>query len=153
LASLEIIRNPGAALLASVDAACFDQPWSEEDYASLLSNPAVGGWVFSAEDGPAGLVFWQCTGEEAELYRLGIDPGKRRRGHGSALLALWLDYMRSCGTGRIWLELRAGNEPARGLYVGHGFRQVARRGGYYPDGPGGGREDALILELALGQEG
>jgi len=41
--------------------------------------------------------------------------------------------------------VRLGNEPARALYEGFGFRVVGRRPGYYADTG----EDALLLTCAL----
>ena len=51
------------------------------------------------------------------------------------------------GAHDIELNVEANNEGALRLYRRFGFRQVAVRPGYYP--AHGGREDALVLTLAL----
>jgi ribosomal-protein-alanine N-acetyltransferase len=43
--------------------------------------------------------------------------------------------------------VRPSNAAARALYAGHGFSEIGLRRDYYPSGSG--REDAVIMELAL----
>jgi ribosomal-protein-alanine N-acetyltransferase len=47
----------------------------------------------------------------------------------------------------MFLEVRPSNSAARALYARAGFREIGLRRGYYPAREG--REDALVLELAL----
>ena len=55
----------------------------------------------------------------------------------------------TCGEdGVIFLEVRAGNVPAVGLYDSFGFREIDRRKNYYrnPD------EDALVMRRSADQQ-
>ena len=45
----------------------------------------------------------------------------------------------------VWLEVRASNQAARGLYKKVGFKEVGLRPRYYPDT----NEDAITMTLAL----
>ena len=53
------------------------------------------------------------------------------------------------GARGVRLSVRPSNRPALALYAAAGFTVVGRRRGYYPAGPGGGREDALVLGARL----
>lgn len=82
--------------------------------------------------------------ERAHLSLLGVDPGHRRRGHASSLLA-WLEKCAdTAGTPRILVEARADNPGALAFYRRHGYRPLQRIPGYYR-----GLVDAERLEKRL----
>lgn len=88
---------------------------------------------------------------EAQLLNLSVAPEARREGLGRILLAQFIDTAEHVAAEQMFLEVRAGNSPAIALYESAGFVTVARRANYYPPGPGGEREDALVMRLALGR--
>jgi ribosomal-protein-alanine N-acetyltransferase len=47
----------------------------------------------------------------------------------------------------MMLEVRPSNTPAQRLYRRYGFERIGVRRGYYPSH--GGREDALVMRIAL----
>lgn len=141
-----IQRNPTPTALAAVDAQCFADAWGAEVYADLAANPAVEAWLLTVDDGTAaGLLCFQQVAGEAEVYRIGVVPALRGRGLARRLLEA-LQARDGAGPGRIHLEVRAGNAPARALYERTGFRQVGTRPGYYQDPP----EDAAIYRWEAG---
>jgi ribosomal-protein-alanine N-acetyltransferase len=64
-------------------------------------------------------------------------------------MARLLADARAAGHHALWLEVRPSNGRALRLYRRLGFREVGRRRAYYP-APGGAREDAIVMRLALG---
>ena len=84
---------------------------------------------------------------EAHLLNLSIAAQWQRRGLGREMLKFMIELARKFFVHKIYLEVRPSNLAGRRLYAGAGFLEVATRRGYYP-GPGG-REDAVIMELAL----
>lgn len=72
---------------------------------------------------------------------------RRGLGLGRHLLRHLLDAIRWSGAERVFLEVRPSNPVAKTLYESIGFQQIERRPRYYP--ALGGREDALVMELAL----
>ena len=84
---------------------------------------------------------------EAHLLNLSIAAQWQRRGLGREMLKFMIELARKFFVHKIYLEVRSSNLAGRRLYAGAGFLEVATRRGYYP-GPGG-REDAVIMELAL----
>lgn len=83
-----------------------------------------------------------------ELHILSIAVAVADRGGETAamLLARAVERGRERGCLKVVLEVRESNARAIRFYEKHGFRQVGRRKGYYPDSG----EDALILDLDIG---
>ena len=67
------------------------------------------------------------------------------RTHFLDALTLWA---RGLSARWLWLEVRAGNTRAMGVYAAHGFTRVGLRKDYYPAGHGQ-REDAVVMGLRL----
>jgi len=96
----------------------------------------------------AGFTILSSGGGDAHVLNIVVDPAFRRQGIARLLLDALVDEARVRGADQLFLEVRAGNEPALTLYRDIGFAEVALRRGYYPL-PGGGREDAIIMARAL----
>jgi ribosomal-protein-alanine N-acetyltransferase len=108
--------------------------WSPDSY--LLHECLVG----VVGDEVAGfLAFRSVAGDEFELLNLAVAPCFRRRGVASALL----DRLLSRCPGAIYLELRAANLAARGLYEKKGFHLSGVRPKYYHDPP----EDGIVMRF------
>jgi ribosomal-protein-alanine N-acetyltransferase len=84
---------------------------------------------------------------EAHLLNLSIAEVHQRRGYGTALLNQATALARKLGAKNVFLEVRPSNRGAQELYYRYGFSKIAVRRDYYP--ARGGREDALVLSLAL----
>ena len=95
-----------------------------------------------------GYAVLMLAADEAHLLNLGVAPDAQNRGHGRHLLDRVVGVARARGARLLFLEVRPSNEAGRRLYAGYGFKEVGVRRGYYP-AQGGGREDALVLSLAL----
>jgi len=83
--------------------------------------------------------------DEAELRNIAVRPTHRCRGVGRSLLTEAIHLLREAGIGRLFLEVRPSNAPARALYASMGFQVVGMRPAYYADPP----EDALIMALEI----
>ena len=81
--------------------------------------------------------------DEGNLDNIAVAPEYRRRGVGEALLQEIIRRSREQALSLLYLEVRAGNEPAIALYKKHGFVPVGRRKNYY----GSPVEDALLMTL------
>jgi [ribosomal protein S18]-alanine N-acetyltransferase len=126
--------------LARLHRHCFDDPWSRADLAHLLALPGGFGLIarvfdrhFAALEGIRGAGFALCrvVRDECELLSIGVGPGYRRRGIGTALLRASMDRCREAGARTMYLEVAIDNHDAQGLYRRYGFREVGRRDGYY----------------------
>jgi [ribosomal protein S18]-alanine N-acetyltransferase len=91
---------------------------------------------------PVGVISINITGELADLHRLVVEPGSRRRGVGTDLVRAGLQMVRQAGVREVILDVGYANESAIALYQQLGFEQLSARQNYY--GPG---KHALILKL------
>jgi len=121
-----IIRSATAADLAGISVIQSAAPEASQwDPASYLDYMCL---VAEKSGTVAGFLVFRCTGPgEHEILNLAVDPGTRRCGVARQLLATVLES----SPGKWFLEVRAGNFGAIKLYERMGFRQVARREGYY----------------------
>jgi ribosomal-protein-alanine N-acetyltransferase len=85
--------------------------------------------------------------EEAHLLTLSIAAGLQRKGWGERLLREFIQIAKERLARTMFLDVRESNRSAARLYERLGFRQIAKRRGYYP--AMGGREDSLVMELEL----
>jgi ribosomal-protein-alanine N-acetyltransferase len=76
---------------------------------------------------------------EAELESIAV--ARQRRGTGRRLMQALVEQLEQAGVTRIFLEVRASNQAARGLYQALGFSETGRRRAYYADPV----EDAVLM--------
>jgi ribosomal-protein-alanine N-acetyltransferase len=91
-----------------------------------------------------GISFWKKAFDEAELLYLYVREGFRGKAIGHQLLNFSYSQLASQGVRSIFLEVRPSNEGAIKLYVTNGFKEIARRKGYYSNG-----EDCLVMMKGL----
>ena len=92
----------------------------------------------------AGFALMEFGEERAHLVLLAVRPAERRRGIGRLLVEWLVASARVAGIASLHLELRAGNEAARGFYRALGFDETIVVPGYYR-----GREAALRMIRVL----
>ncbi|HEY2890431.1 MAG TPA: GNAT family N-acetyltransferase [Dongiaceae bacterium] len=128
---------------------CFVEAWDADALATLMAMPGAFALLARDEDSGAllGFVMIRGVGDEAEIVTLGVDPRRRRRGLGRALLAAGLNEAATLGSARLFLEVAADNSAALALYRAAGFTEIGRRANYYhrPDG----RMTALVMARAV----
>jgi ribosomal-protein-alanine acetyltransferase len=129
-----------AALEAQIHAA----PWTAGNFRDAL---AAGYSALVGEREGRIVVFgvMMIAPGEAQLLNLSVVPDARRQGLGRELLTRFLSIAARLGARQLFLEVRVGNVTAIALYEREGFVRVARRASYYPAGPDGVREDALVM--------
>jgi len=124
--------------------ASFPDPWSEAGFLSELKADGVFYAAFN-EGRLDGYLVLRSMGDTCEVLDVAVAPEARRTGIGEAMLATAVQYAREHGAEKVWLEVRAGNAPALGLYEKYGFLRVGLRKNYYAGPP----EDAVLMERKL----
>lgn len=124
-------------LLAEVDAG--DGGVADSDIVS--GRGAAGGTVMA---GYAGMMFIP-SGTQADVLTIAVRQAYWGKGIGSALLSALLGAARGRGCAEVFLEVRADNPRAHGLYQRRGFEDIGVRRGYYqPSGV-----DAIVMRKDL----
>ena len=83
----------------------------------------------------------------SDIQTIGITKGHQGRGLGRLLMEKLISKARALGSESVFLEVRADNEAAIGLYRSLGFEQIDLRKRYYqPSGT-----DALVMQLKIKQ--
>ncbi|MEO7102220.1 MAG: ribosomal protein S18-alanine N-acetyltransferase [Gemmatimonadaceae bacterium] len=144
-----IIREACATDLPAVmgiERVSFSDPWTLGMFAAHLA-PQPGAQFMVAEQSGAivGFAMSQAVMDESELLNLAVDPAARNLGVGAALLDAMMVRCMTAGAATMWLEVRASNTSARGLYESRGFVSAGLRKRYY-ESP---REDAIVLRADL----
>ena len=138
--------------LPAIHAEGFSRPWSTHEFVSLLEQEPVFGfgvWQVGKRRGaPAGFVLARLAADEAEILTIAVSRSWRGYGLGRDLMEAVLRELHAARAQTLFLEVDETNAPATALYRRLGFREVARRPGYYekPDAP---RTDALVLRRDL----
>lgn len=140
-----------AAVLALEHELFSDDPWTAEMFAEEVAQPSESRLYLVAEAGSghvlagyAGMMFVP-GGIQADVLTIGVRRECWGRGIGSALLAAILDEARRRGCVEVFLEVRADNPRAHGLYRRRGFEDMGVRRGYYqPSGV-----DAIVMRKDL----
>lgn len=86
-----------------------------------------------------------CVADEAEIASVCVDPAYRRLGGGTKLLQTLLRQARLSGAQNVYLEVRASNQAAQGLYRCAGFECIGVRKRYYTNP----LEDAVLMRCEI----
>jgi tRNA threonylcarbamoyladenosine biosynthesis protein TsaB len=145
-AQIERMRTEHLDEVVAIEAESFEHPWSREAFTwevdSEVALPIVA--MISAEV-VGYLVVWLAY-EEMHLGNISVAIQWRRKGIGEQLMRWLLRESRKRRVARLTLEVRVLNHPAIALYKKLGFREVALRKNYYPEGT-----DAYVMALELTQ--
>jgi [ribosomal protein S18]-alanine N-acetyltransferase len=144
------------AAMARLEVRCFPvDAWAEGTFWSeLAQRPHRSYWVADGADEPGnegleGYAGVSTAGDVAEVMTIAVAPERRGRGLGARLLDQLHTRASEAGASSILLEVRADNEPARGLYAERGYAVVHTRRGYYRSPEGGPAVDALVMRKEL----
>jgi [ribosomal protein S18]-alanine N-acetyltransferase len=145
-AEIRAMRRDDLPLVAQLEAASYDFPWTQGIFGDCLKagHPC---WVMWVEGVIAGYGVLSVAAGEAHVLNICIGPDHRGLGLGRLLMRRLLDIARWNGATRVFLEVRPSNPAAQNLYRSMGFEEIGRRPKYYPAKEG--REDAIVMALDL----
>lgn len=150
--AVEALGDDDMALLPAIHAQGFARPWSEDEFSGLLTQDTVFGFgvwrIGERQAGPAGFVLARLAADEGEILTIAVSQAWRGYGLGRDLMEAVLRELHAQRATALFLEVDESNVPAVALYRRLGFREVARRAGYY-GGDGKPRTDALVMRRDL----
>ncbi len=125
----------------------YPEPWSRSMFLEEIRNNRSYFYVMLLEGSLAGYGGFWLVLDEAHITSVTVVKRFRGQGLGRRLTLHLLEVARRAGARTATLEVRESNRKAQNLYETLGFRQIARRRGYYPKSG----EDALVMLLELDQ--
>jgi len=126
--------------ISELEKICFAFPWSADMVDETASGDNFYGFVAEVDEkivGYAGAVF---ALDVADIALVAVAPSYLRRGYAFKLMGKLCSSLNEKGVRYIYLEVRAGNIPAKKLYEKCGFIPVGIRKNYYED-----TEDAIVM--------
>lgn len=134
-----------AQSLAECEAAATPHGWSARNYQDSIASAHV---FYRLEQESSGVAVVMPLLDEAELLNIFIAANQQGQGLGRILLSGIMADLKQQGCQRLFLEVRASNQPAIRLYQRCGFQQSGLRKNYYP-AHDGTREHAILMEASL----
>lgn len=139
--TIEAMRLEDVPEVLHLEREAFGQmAWHAGDFEAAIASKCDFPLVIRTT-GLAGYAVLRIIAPEAEVENICVAPACRRSGVGEALMEEMLRLAAERDAERIFLEVRAHNEPAKALYLKRGFVESYRRKNYY-QGP---TEDAIIM--------
>ena len=138
--------------VAAIHREDFARPWSALEFAALLRQDTVFGFV-TREIGrggqsPVAFVLARLVAGEGEILTVAVAQSHRRLGLGWQLMDAVLRELHRNRADSLFLEVDEANEGAIALYRRFGFRQVGHRPGYYREA-GRPTSGALVMRRDL----
>jgi ribosomal-protein-alanine N-acetyltransferase len=118
--------------------------WSERDYRSEAAREDTLSFVAESAGLIVGFIVSR-VGFEVEILNLGVVPRNQKMGIGKALVSEVIRGLRSRGTKRLSLEVRASNTGAKTFYSSLGFTVDGSRPNFYSSPT----EDAVLMSLEI----
>ncbi len=132
--------------IVRIERATFSKPWSARSFHDLLRTPAAIVLVAMLEEPVVqGYAAAYVAADVGELANIAVGSTARGFGVGRALLGEVIRQVLQRGAGTLFLDVRASNVVARGLYESEAFREIARRKDYYSQPV----EDAIVMRRDL----
>jgi len=144
---IEPMRREDLPEVLAIEVVSFSLPWTEEMFANELGAGTLAGVLVARLPGagaPPPVVGYICiwlVSDELHINNLAVHPRWRKRGIARELLRAALQHGRSGGAHAAFLEVRASNVAAQGLYRKFRFEPVGVRPRYYTHPV----EDAVIM--------
>ncbi|MBR6645049.1 MAG: ribosomal protein S18-alanine N-acetyltransferase [Clostridia bacterium] len=131
--------------IAQLEELCFSDPWTEDMFIQLLSNP-LAVFITAQKDGEVvGYAGIYHILSEGQLMNIAVKEEYRRLGIAEKMFDFILEYAKENDIEVITLEVRKENDPAISLYEKLGFEKVGERPGYYSHPT----DDAVLMNYSV----
>lgn len=136
-----MIRRDTPAVL-NIEAASFENPWSEDESIRTLRNREVIGMVAELADEVVGVMIYELHKNRLHLIKFAVAPQARRQGIGSTMIEKLVSKLSHDRRNRIMLEVSESNLAALLFFKSQGFRAIKILRDYYEDTT----EDAYLMQ-------
>ncbi len=139
-------ETPDLGEIGELEAVCFPaDPWSYSAFLEMAEQDNCK--IYAVFDMQLSKIVAYSVlyyaADQGDLANIAVDPEYRRWGIGSSLLRYTVQKAAEIGVTELFLEVRASNVPAIGLYEKAGFTKIGTRRNYYKHP----KEDASVMVL------
>ena len=136
-----MIRRDTPAVL-NIEAASFENPWSEDELIRTLRHREVIGMVAELADEVVGVMIYELHKNRLHLIKFAVAPQARRQGIGSTMIEKLVSKLSHDRRNRIMLEVSESYLAALLFFKSQGFRAIKILRDYYEDTT----EDAYLMQ-------
>jgi ribosomal-protein-alanine N-acetyltransferase len=126
----------------------FEFAWTEEDFLRCLRQRNCIGMVAEQGEKVVGFMIYELHKAKLHILNFAVNPGQRRLGIGSQMVAKLISKLSSHRRTRITLEVRETNLPAQLFFQKQGFKAVRVLRNYYEDTG----EDAFLMQYTIADD-
>jgi len=142
-----MVRRDFAQVLA-IEQACFEFPWTEQEFRQCLQQPNCLGIIAEHEDRVVGFVVYETPKNRIFITNVAVDPEFQRRHIARQMIQKLVSKMLYQRRQKIMIEIRETNLSALLCFRALGFRASTVLKNFYEDQS----EDAYVLQYRLGME-
>ncbi len=134
--------------VSKIEKATFSMPWSRDNFEGSILQENYCLLVAVSDEDENDILGYCCfyyVLDEAEIPNVCVREDMRGQGIAFDMMKELIFRAKKLDVKDMFLEVRAGNEPAKALYSKLGFKDVGLRKGFY-ELP---KEDAIIMRLNI----
>lgn len=146
-AQFEPMTAEGLDDVLRVEQLAYGHPWTQGNFLDSI-KAGYQAQLLTAEGQLLGYFVAMKGVDEVHLLNITVAPDHQRQGWARVMLDALAIWSRGQGAQWLWLEVRASNLRAQGIYEAWGYRRVGDRKAYYPLAAGR-REDAVVMSARL----
>lgn len=144
--SLLGMRERDLGRVMEIEEQSYSHPWTEGIFRDCM-RVGYPAWVLMQENEIIGYIVLSAGANEAHLLNICISSDFRQQGLAESVLLDVIELLQEKDYQTLFLEVRASNLAAAGLYEKLEFEKIGLRKGYYEAELG--REDAVTYKLDL----
>ena len=142
-----MVRRDFAQVL-EIEQACFEFPWTEEEFLQCLHQPNCLGMVAEHEGHVVGFVVYETPKNRLLITNIATSPDFQRHGIARKIIQKLIVKMVYQKRQKIAIEIRETNLPALVCFRALGFRAATVHKNFYENQS----EDAYVLQYRLGND-
>jgi [ribosomal protein S18]-alanine N-acetyltransferase len=129
----------------TIERACCDHPWTEEDFLSCLRQRNCIGMVAENDHRIVGFMIYELHKSKLRVLNFATAPDVQRQGVGGQMIRRLVDKLSQQRRSEIMVEVRETNLDAQFFFRSQGFKAVCVLRSHYDDS----YEDAYVMQYRL----
>jgi len=135
-----------------IENACFEHPWTEEDFLRCLKQRNCIGMVAELGDSITGFMIYELHKNRLHIIDFAVLPARQKQGIGRQMVNKLLGKLSSHRRTKITLEIRESNLAAQLFFRKQGFKAIRVLRSYFEDSGEDAYHLQYILEADQGEE-